>query len=211
MEKMASLDRRRIKSDHFSSQQLHMTKWHILQNAVIVSLTETRKVGIRRCSIPHMEFNRLGFNKRMKVPTVKLLSGYEIPLVGLGTWQSKSGEVGKAVEAAISAGYTHIDCAWVYGNQVEIGEALKRLFSSGHKKNVLEILDQLQLKYVDLMLIHWPVGYEEGGGPFPKIRSIGISNFNHKQIERIEIHPYFQQKKLRVFCKEKGIAVTAYR
>ncbi|VDM63967.1 unnamed protein product, partial [Angiostrongylus costaricensis] len=143
--------------------------------------------------------------------------------------------VGKAVEVAINAGYKHIDCAWIYGNQVEIGETLKQLFSAGHerenifitskvwntfhsapacKKHVVEILDQLQLKCIDLMLIHWPFGFEEGGDPFPKIpgtdntkpssedyvttwkvledfvkegkiRSIGISNFNHKQIERL--------------------------
>ncbi|KAK6746296.1 hypothetical protein RB195_012419 [Necator americanus] len=209
----------------------------------------------------------------MPAPTVKLSSGYEMPLVGLGTWQSKPGEVGKAVEAAIKAGYTHLDCAWIYGNQVEVGETLKRLFSSsykrekifitskvwntfhstnGCKKNVEEILKQLQLSYIDLMLIHWPAGYEEGSDPFPKrpgsnkfrysnedylttwkvleeyvkqgkIRSIGISNFNHKQIDRvigsavikpavlqIECHPYLQQKKLRAYCKDKGIAVTAY-
>ncbi|EYC00307.1 hypothetical protein Y032_0116g552 [Ancylostoma ceylanicum] len=210
----------------------------------------------------------------MPAPTVKLSSGFEMPLVGLGTWQSKPGEVGKAVEAALKAGYTHIDCAWIYGNQVEIGEVLKKLFSSTHKredifitskvwntfhsaagckKNVEEILTQLQLKYIDLMLIHWPGGYEEGTDPLPKrpgsdkykysnedyittwkvlegfvkegkIRSIGISNFNHKQIDRVianstikpavhqvECHPYLQQKKLRAYCKEKGIAVTAYR
>ncbi|RCN26268.1 oxidoreductase, aldo/keto reductase family protein [Ancylostoma caninum] len=100
-------------------------------------------------------------------------------------------QVGKAVEAALKAGYTHIDCAWIYRNQVEIGEVLKRLFSSTHKredifvtskvwntfhsaagckKNVEEILAQLQLKYIDLMLIHWPGGYEEGSDPFPKVR-----------------------------------------
>ncbi|EPB70772.1 oxidoreductase, aldo/keto reductase family protein [Ancylostoma ceylanicum] len=191
--------------------------------------------------------------QQMPAPTVKLSSGFEMPLVGLGTWQSKPGEVGKAVEAALKAGYTHIDCAWIYGNQVEIGEVLKKLFSSTHKKNVEEILTQLQLKYIDLMLIHWPGGYEEGTDPLPKrpgsdkykysnedyittwkvlegfvkegkIRSIGISNFNHKQIDRVianstikpavhqvECHPYLQQKKLRAYCKEKGIAVTAYR
>ncbi|KJH41801.1 oxidoreductase, aldo/keto reductase family protein [Dictyocaulus viviparus] len=209
----------------------------------------------------------------MPVPTIKLLSGYEMPLLGLGTWQSKPGEVEKAVEVALNVGYVHIDCAWVYGNQVEIGKVLKKFFSSTHKredvfitskvwntfhsapackKHVIEILDQLQLSYIDLMLIHWPVGYEEGGEPFPKrpdsdkmkysnedylntwkvledfvrdgkIRTIGLSNFNHSQIERVianstikpavlqvELHPYFQQTKLRAFCKEKGIAVTAY-
>ncbi|CAJ0596827.1 unnamed protein product [Cylicocyclus nassatus] len=209
----------------------------------------------------------------MVVPTIKLSSGYEMPMVGLGTWQSKPGEVGKAVETALNVGYTLIDCAWIYGNQKEIGETLKRLCSSGNnradifitskvwntfhseaacKKHVLDILCQLGLDYIDLMLIHWPMGYAEGGEPYPtiegtdqsahsnedylttwkvledfvkkgKICSIGVSNFNHKQIERVianstikpavlqvELHPYFQQKKLRAFCKEHGIAVTAY-
>ncbi|VDM63965.1 unnamed protein product [Angiostrongylus costaricensis] len=172
----------------------------------------------------------------MVVPMVKLSSGYEMPLLGLGTRRSNPGEMGKAVEVAVNTGYTHIDCAWLYNNQ----------------KHVVEILDQLQLTYIDLMLIHWPVAYEEGGDPFPKrpgsdklkhssedyvttwtvledfvkerkIRNIGISNFNHKQIERlianstikpavlqVELHPYLQQKNLREFCKQNGIAVTAY-
>ncbi|KIH50120.1 hypothetical protein ANCDUO_19804, partial [Ancylostoma duodenale] len=79
----------------------------------------------------------------MPVPTVKLSSGFEMPLVGLGTWQSKPGEVGKAVEAAIKAGYTHIDCAWIYGNQVEIGEVFKKLFSSTHKREDIFITSKV--------------------------------------------------------------------
>uniref|UniRef100_A0A158PAV0 Aldo_ket_red domain-containing protein n=1 Tax=Angiostrongylus cantonensis TaxID=6313 RepID=A0A158PAV0_ANGCA len=196
---------RRPHSSRFSKSTLPIFRG--ILNQTVVELKENTVLGAHissRGSIPHMKINRLDFNNRMKVPTVKLSSGYEMPLVGLGTWQSKPGEVrqnyslkilhascdelspkrifglriltavGKAVEMAINAGYTHIDCAWVYGNQIEIGETLKRLFSSGHKKNVLEILDQLQLKYVDLMLIHWPVGYEEGGGPFPKVINLSV-------------------------------------
>ncbi|VDL64881.1 unnamed protein product [Nippostrongylus brasiliensis] len=143
----------------------------------------------------------------MPVPTVKLSSGFEMPVLGLGTWQSKPGElqvasddrfkddarkllqVGKAVEIALNNGYTHIDCAWAYMNQSEIGEVLSKMFAStlkrenvfitskvwntfhsasACKKHVIEILDQLKLDYIDLMLIHWPMGYEECGEPFPK-------------------------------------------
>lgn len=205
--------------------------------------------------------------------SVKLNTGYQMPIIGLGTWQSKPGEVATAVEAALKNGYRHIDCAWAYGNQKEIGEVFTRLFSGEIKRedvfitskvwntyhsfekakeNIDMILSELQLSYIDLLLIHWPMGYKEGGEPFPKdsegkrmlysdvdyldtwkaleeaqkdgkVRSIGISNFNHKQISRllekghvkpavlqVEIHPYLQQKKLRWFCKEKGITVVAY-
>lgn len=55
----------------------------------------------------------------------KLNNGRAIPAVGLGTWKSKPGDVGQAVKAAVKAGYKHIDCAAIYGNEKEIGEALK--------------------------------------------------------------------------------------
>jgi diketogulonate reductase-like aldo/keto reductase len=53
--------------------------------------------------------------------TFQLNSGYSIPAVGLGTWNSvKEGEVKASVTASIAAGYKHIDCAWVYGNEKEV-------------------------------------------------------------------------------------------
>ncbi|KAF2306191.1 hypothetical protein GH714_015136 [Hevea brasiliensis] len=63
-----------------------------------------------------------------------LNTGARIPAVGLGTWKAEPGVVGEAVKAAVKAGYRHIDCAKVYSNEKEIGDALKELFSSGEVK-----------------------------------------------------------------------------
>ncbi|VDM72512.1 unnamed protein product, partial [Strongylus vulgaris] len=108
------------------------------------------------------------FSPEMAAPMVKLSSGYEMPMVGLGTWQIKPDKVGEAVESALKDGYKHIDCAWMYKNQEDIGKTLKKIFSSGLKEHVKDILKQLQLDYIDLMLIHWPMGYAEGEDPIPK-------------------------------------------
>lgn len=67
----------------------------------------------------------------------KLTSGYDMPKLGLGTWLSKPGEVGQAIIDAYDIGYRHFDCAALYRNEAEIGNALKEIFS---KKNVNVVL-----------------------------------------------------------------------
>ncbi|PYI12333.1 Aldo/keto reductase [Aspergillus sclerotiicarbonarius CBS 121057] len=107
----------------------------------------------------------------------KLNSGYSMPAVGLGTWQSKNDEVCEAVITALQAGYRHIDAAAVYGNERQVGDGIKasgvpreeifltsKLWNTHHEpQHVEEAVDQslaaLQTDYLDLYLIHWPVSF----------------------------------------------------
>jgi diketogulonate reductase-like aldo/keto reductase len=114
------------------------------------------------------------------VPKRQLTDGTEMPAIGLGTFGSDRygpAEVAAAVRDAIAGGYRHIDCAAVYGNEKEIGDALKLAMSDGVAREELWItsklwndkhaeedvipaceqsLRNLQLDYLDLYLIHWP-------------------------------------------------------
>ena len=109
-------------------------------------------------------------------------NGDTFPNMGLGTWLSKKNEVYNAVIKALEAGYRHIDCAYIYGNEAEIGDALQTAFLRGlvkredlfitsklwnnfHKpEHVLLGLEQslkaLKLDYLDLYLIHWPIVFK---------------------------------------------------
>ena len=115
---------------------------------------------------------------------VKLNTGANIPAIGLGTWKSNNGEVYHAIRWALKLGYNHFDCADIYGNQEEIGQAfsdafkednLKRedifvtskLWNNAHNpQDVLpalkQTLNELKLDYLDLWLIHWPVAQKKG-------------------------------------------------
>jgi len=210
----------------------------------------------------------------MSVPSVKLSNGYSIPIVGLGTWQSPPGEVDRAVRDAIDAGYRHLDCAFGYGNENEVGNAIQAKIAEGvvkredlfitsklwntyhepqHVRLCVEMsLKNLKLDYLDLYLIHWPHSFKYSGAEnFPKnadgsmiydytdyldtwgalevlvdeglIRSIGVSNFNSEQLDRVytnsrikpvmnqvECHPYLNQSRLIEYCRARSVAVTGY-
>jgi len=114
-------------------------------------------------------------------PSVVLSSGARIPLLGLGTFRSQGRDVQESVEVALSAGYRHIDTASMYENEMEIGGVLSKWLSAGKikreelyitsklwnvyhrpdrvKEACLRCLQYLQLKYLDLFLIHWPVAF----------------------------------------------------
>ena len=114
-----------------------------------------------------------------KAPYKTLYNGSKIPVIGLGTFGSDNYDantIAEAVKTAIKMGYRHIDCASVYSNEKEIGVALKEIFDDGivnredvwitskvwndkHNdvaQSLKQTLDDLQLSYLDLYLVHWP-------------------------------------------------------
>jgi len=120
-------------------------------------------------------------------------NGDTVDAIGLGTWKADPGDVGQAVEAALEAGYRHIDCAAIYGNEAEVGDALRNVFSRGRIKRedvhitsklwnnahlkddvapaLRKTLSDLKLDYLDLYLIHWPVAFRPGLAGFPESES----------------------------------------
>ena len=203
---------------------------------------------------------------------ITLANGTCLPALGLGTWRSAPGEVGRAVRMALELGYRHIDCAPIYGNEAEIGAALTAAQRDGvvgrhelwitsklwndchapqHVRPALEqTLRDLQLDHLDLYLIHWPVVHRHGvlsastaADQIPLeqlplaqtwaamealvdaglVRQIGIANCSatklagllpHCRIQpamnQVERHPWLQQHALLAYCRQQGIAMTAY-
>lgn len=166
--------------------------------------------------------------------TLKFRNNDEMPILGLGTFRSEPNEVYNAVLSAIKMGYRHIDCAAAYGNEKEVGNAIadaikqglvtredlwvtSKLWNASHgEDNVIPALNQtledLQLEYLDLYLIHWPVALKNGTEmpekasdfvPLSEVpltntwkgmeavleqglaKHIGVSNFNENQLKEI--------------------------
>ncbi|KAJ9598308.1 hypothetical protein L9F63_010986, partial [Diploptera punctata] len=125
------------------------------------------------------------------VPTIKLNSNHNFPVLGLGTYTADHiGEVERVVKDAIDVGYRHFDTAWYYKNEKEVGAAIRakiaegvikredvfvttKLWSSHHRPDMVvdtckRSLANLGLEYVDLYLIHWPFAFKEGDDGVPK-------------------------------------------
>jgi diketogulonate reductase-like aldo/keto reductase len=150
--------------------------------------------------------------RRVPVPTRPLAGDVEIPMVGLGVYQSTPGHTTRgAVLAALDAGYRHIDTAAVYRNEPDVGEAIRRssipreevfvttkLSNSNHGYDPAlrafdRSLNRLGFEYVDLYLVHWPVPEErlETWRAMERIladgraRAIGVSNYMLRHIDEL--------------------------
>ncbi|XP_046549221.1 aldose reductase-related protein 2-like [Haliotis rubra] len=159
-----------------------------------------------------------------------------MPLVGLGSWQVTSPEECKdTIRAALDAGYRHIDTAYAYQNEAFIGEGLQEYFKTGTLKREdifvttketgkgepFPLDENNKPAFQDVLLTDTWKGMEQVARS-GQAKSIGVSNFNMEQTERIckiaeilpatnqvECHLYLQQEKLFQFLRE-GITVTAY-
>ncbi len=181
---------------------------------------------------------------------VKLNSGDQMPLLGLGTWQLRGQECIDSVKEALDIGYNHIDTADGYDNHQAVGKGIKEsgvdreeLFITSKikpenlhyddiKSDAQRFLDELDIEYLDLILIHWPsknIPLEESLKAFKEVKeeglakNIGVSNFtiNHLKdameiepglvaVNQVEFHPTLYQKELLDFCQDNGIVLTAY-
>ncbi|MCP4081995.1 MAG: aldo/keto reductase [Planctomycetaceae bacterium] len=145
---------------------------------------------------------------------IELASGDKMPMLGLGTWKLSRDEAYDAVKTAIANGYRHIDCAWIYQNEADVGRALKECMDAGivqrdelwvtsklwndrhhadHVEEALrESLSDLQLDYVDLYLIHWPVAHQFGiprpasGEDFASLDQIPLNHTWAAMLECVE-------------------------
>lgn len=143
------------------------------------------------------------------IPKTGLNNGTEIPVLGLGTWELTGKEAEQAVLCALEAGYRHIDTASIYGNEEEVGKAIRKsgvprreifvttkLWNTDHDDpaDACEAsLKRLGMDYVDLYLIHWPVqGVRNRTWKFMeqllgagKCRAIGVSNYTIRHLREL--------------------------
>ncbi len=169
-----------------------------------------------------------------------------MPLLGLGVWQVPEGPACvQAVRAALELGYRHIDTAQAYGNESSVGQALRdsgiardevfltTKFDPGRRDPLREAaysIEQLEVDYVDLYLVHWPGGGAtwawagmEAARARSYARAIGVSNFDAHELDQIiadatvvpvvdqvQFNPLAFRKPLLDACAERGVALEAY-
>lgn len=189
----------------------------------------------------------------MRVPVTTLNDGYDFPLLGLGTYKLQGDDVEKVVRTAIELGYRHIDTASIYDNEVEVGKAINAAIAAGDvtreelfittklwnddqsraAEAYQESLKRLDLEFIDLYLVHWPVPQQgtyvqafeqivqlQGMG---QLQSVGVANFYEELLDelvaktgvtpvlnQVELHAGFTQPELRQYHADHGIVTEAW-
>lgn len=181
------------------------------------------------------------------VPGITLSDGKKIPILGYGTWDVRGAKGQKALETALALGYRHIDTAVIYENEDIVGAAVRAsgilrseifitskirsdMSRDGARRTFAQSRKTLGLDYIDLYLLHEPVGdiygawealiEEQRAG---NVRSLGVSNFDAAQInefssrvavkpvlDQIELNPGIQQRATRRALRPLNIAVQAH-
>lgn len=179
-----------------------------------------------------------------------LHDGRSIPWLGLGVYQmGNDAETERAVRTAIDLGYRHIDTASLYGNERGVGVAVKgssvpreelfvttKIWNDDLREERVrdafeESMARLDLEYLDLLLIHWPVEGKFVGAwetladlhSSGRVRSVGVSNFMPEHLDelrrrtdlvpvmnQVEFHPYLRSPALLSYCADQHIRLTAW-
>lgn len=183
--------------------------------------------------------------------TVVLNSGYEMPIIGLGTWTLDDDEAENSVYHALKSGMRLIDTARYYGNEIGVGKGLRKAIDEGivsrdevfitskiyggnyeRAKGIIDdALADLDVEYIDLLLIHQPGADDEGvykameeAVKDGKLHSIGISNYYTKeQVDEVlsfatitpaviqnENHLYYQNTELQEYVSRYGIVIESW-
>lgn len=183
------------------------------------------------------------------VEDVKLNSGYKMPVLGFGTWTLNDNQAAECVYYALKVGYRLIDTARYYGNEVGVGRGVRKALAEGicKRENIFvtskimpsnysradsaieNSLADLNIDYIDLMLIHQPGSSDEQAykaleqaAKSKKIRSIGISNYyTPKDFDRMnkiftpavvqnENHILYQNTDLQNYLKNFGTVIESW-
>jgi 2,5-diketo-D-gluconate reductase B len=199
---------------------------------------------------PKRELEQMADTKSVLTSPVVECNGARIPAAGIGTWALRGATAERIVEEALALGIRHIDTARMYDNEREIGAGIRasgvprsevflttkllpgELRRADARRAAEDSLANLDVGYIDLLLIHWPnpaVPLAETLGVFVElkrrgaIRHIGVSNFTMGMVEQavavceepivtnqVEFHPYLDQTQMLATCRRHGMSLTAY-
>lgn len=176
-----------------------------------------------------MERFNLSQGTNGNAPTVRLNSGYDMPIVGIGTYSLRGSTCVKAVDTAIQSGYRMIDTAHIYGNECEVGEAVRKsgvprseifvitkLYPDQYSQaeNAIdEALGKLDIGYIDMMLLHHPASNDvqaysaiEAAIRAGKVCSAGLSCYYIKEIDRflpqVTVKPALIQNEIHPYYQD---------